>query len=81
MQLFDLVKPITDMTDEELLEHLRKIRHNRTVVRPAARKHAERSETKAVRKATKKRADGLDAVLGKLTEEERNALIKQLEGA
>ena len=34
MQLTDLVKPIEQCTDEELLERLRTIRNNRQIVTP-----------------------------------------------
>lgn len=46
MRLEDLVKPIDKQTDEELLARLRQIRHNRDMVRPAAKRHAKKAATK-----------------------------------
>lgn len=81
MQLLNLVKPLEQMTEDELLEHIRKMRHNRSIARPAAKRHSERAEVKTERKASKKRMNTLESALGQLTEAEREALIKQLEGA
>lgn len=75
MQLGDLVKKISDMTDDELLEMLRSIKHNRSVARPAHKAHIERAEKKTSRAKTKKAAD----LFGNLSEAERLELIKQLE--
>ena len=74
MQLGDLVKPISKMSNEELLEHLRAVRQRRTIERPAHRAHIERAEKKTARATSKKTSD----LFGKLNEEEREALIKQL---
>lgn len=49
MQLQDLFKRMEDMTDEELQERLRQVRHNRKTVRPAAKAHAKRSANKETR--------------------------------
>lgn len=46
MQLKDLVKPIDQMTDEELMERLRTVRNNRVTSRPAAKAHAKRAANK-----------------------------------
>lgn len=46
MQLENLFKPIGDLTDEELKQRLQEIRHNRETVRPAAKAHAKRTESK-----------------------------------
>lgn len=75
MQLKDLVKPISDMTNEELLEHLREVKQRRTVIRPAHQAHIDRAEKKTTRAKGKK----MDTVLGKLTDEERLKLIAQLQ--
>ena len=74
MQLTDLVKPLEDMSDEELLEQLRRARHNRSVVRPAAAKRVERAETKTKRAKTTKVGKLTDA----LSPAEKQALIDQL---
>ena len=81
MQLLNLVKTLEQMTEDELLEHVRKMRHNRSVIRPAARRHSERAETKATQKVSKKARNTLEAVMKQLSDAERDALIRQLEGA
>lgn len=75
MQLGDLVKPLSQMSDAELLEKLREVRNNRTVVRPAARAHVERAEKKVSRTRTKKASSLLES----LSPEERQRLIEQLQ--
>ena len=76
MQLKDLVKPISSMTDEELMERLREIRHRRSVERPAARARVERAE----KKETNKKLGALDKMLAGLSDAERQQLLAQLEG-
>ena len=75
MQLKDLVKPISEQTDEELRERLRGIRHNRTVVRPAAAKHVERTERKTSRRAL----SAIEKLLEQMSPEERVEFLKKLE--
>lgn len=74
MQLKDLVKPIDDMTDDELLEHLRQIKHRRAVIRPAHQAHVERAEKKVSQGRMKKTT----SLVAGLSEAERLALIAQL---
>lgn len=76
MQLQDLVKPIGEMTDEELGERLRALRHKRDVVRPAAKKHVER----AVKKGTQARVTKVADMFGNMSEAEKAELIKALGG-
>ena len=76
MQLNDIVKTLDQMTDKELLERVRELRHRRETIRPAAAKHVERSE----KKASQKKVTGVEKLLGVLTHEERQALIEQLGG-
>jgi len=74
MQLSDLVKPIDQMTDDELKESLRALRHRRTTERPAAAKHKAKAEKKeAAPKMTK-----VKNLLAGLSPEEMAALLKQL---
>lgn len=77
MQLKDIVKPIDQMTDEELLEHLRQIRHRRSVERPAARAKVERAEKKESRGKLSK----MDKMLAALSPEDRAKLIAELGGS
>ena len=76
MQLQDLVKPIDEMTDEELRARLREIRHKREVVRPAAKKHIERAKKKGAVTRINKTAE----LFAGMSEEEKAELIKALEG-
>lgn len=74
MQLKDLVKDIRTMTDEELQEHVRSIRHNKYVARPAAAKRRSDERKKTVRKTT----TAIDKVIDKMTPAQRAALIAEL---
>lgn len=74
MQLKDLVKPIEESTDEELLERLRTIRHNRNYVKPAAKTHAK----KRAKKGLQTKLNGLEAMLAALSDEDRAALLESL---
>ena len=74
MQLNDLVKPMEDMTDEELLERLRTIRHNRNTVRPAAKSHAKR----AAKKGQQARVSKVENILASLSDEQRQQLLLEL---
>lgn len=76
MQIHDLIKPIDQQNDDELLERLRALRHNRETLRPAARKIVER----AVKKTTKAKVTKAASLLDNLTEEQRLALIAKLGG-
>lgn len=75
MQMKDLVKTLSEMTDEEILERIRQQRQNRTIVRPAHRAHVERAQVKTKRAASKK----LTNLFEGMSPEDRAALIKQLE--
>lgn len=66
MQLQDLVKPIEESTDAELLERLAIIRNNRTTVRPAGAARAKR----AAGKGKQARVNKVDALLAMLSPEE-----------
>lgn len=76
MQLTDLIKPMDQMTDEELMERLRQIRHNRTTARPAAKAHAKR----AAKKGAQGRMSKVESLLDGLTDEQRAELIRELGG-
>lgn len=76
MQLKNLVKPLDQLTDEELHERLRQVRHNREVVRPAAAKRTERAETKKSRG----KVSAIEKLLAGLSDEDRAKLLSQLEG-
>ena len=75
MKIADLVKTVSSMTEDELVEHLRRIRHSRETVRPAAKRYIEKAETKASRG----RVAGVEKLLAGLSEVEREELLKQLE--
>lgn len=71
MQLKDLVKPLDQMSDEELMERLRVIRSNRVSIRPAAKAHAKR----ATKKGAAGRMNKVKDLLGGLSREELIALL------
>lgn len=75
MQLLDLIKPLEQMTDEELQEHLRRVRHNRDFIKPAAKNIVKR----AAKKTSNKSVSGADKLISGLSEEEKRALIMQLQ--
>lgn len=75
MQLKDLTKPIDQMTDEELMERLRVMRHNRTTVRPAAKAHAKR----AAKKGAQTRINKVDKLLEGLSREQVLALLGEMD--
>lgn len=74
MQTPELIKTLDQMTDDELLERLRTVRHNREVARPVAKKKADVAE----KKTSRKRVTDLDKLLAGMTEEERQQLINSL---
>jgi len=76
MQLEDVVKPLDKMSDEELLAHLREVRHRRDTVRTASATRA----GKAKGKAASKKLTGLANVMNAMSDEEREQLIAQLTG-
>lgn len=75
MQIYDLVRTLDKMSEEELLEHVRAMRHRRETIRPAAAKRVERAEKKTVQARSKKTADLVSA----MSEEERLKLIALLQ--
>lgn len=75
MQLKDLVKPIDQMDEDELMAHLRQVRHRRSVERPAQRAHIERAE----KKESKTRMSALDKLLAGMSDEDKAKLLAQLE--
>lgn len=76
MQLKNLVTTIEQMSDEQLHEHVRAMRHRREVVRPAAKRIVE----KAVKKTRTARDKKLDASVAALSDEDRAKLIALLGG-
>ncbi len=76
MQLSDLIKPLDDMTDDELREHLSKIRHSRTKAKPATVNR----EKRAAKKGATGRISKVDDLFGDMTPEEKAELIRQLGG-
>lgn len=75
MKLPALIRDIRKMSTEELREHVRKIRHNKYVVKPALQEH----KAKPVRQEGKRAMSKLDKLLRGMTDEQRAALIKELE--
>lgn len=74
MQMLDLIKPIDDMTDEELKEQLVALRHRRSVVRPAAAKKVK----KAADKGKTSRINKLAGLFDNLSDSDKQAMLKAL---
>jgi hypothetical protein len=73
MQLHDLVKPMEEMTDEELMERLRVVRNNRTTVRPAAQARAK----KAAKVGGQARINKVESLLKGMSREELLKLLQE----
>lgn len=76
MRLRDLTKDVSNMTDEELQAHVRQIRSNKYVVKPAVQKRVADVEKKERNTATRKTRDLFEG----MTIEEKAELLKLLEG-
>lgn len=74
MQLKNLIQPLDKMSDEELQERIREIRHNRTTIRPAAKAR----ESKTAKKGNVTRISKAESILATMTLEERKMMIEQL---
>lgn len=73
MQLKDLVKPISEQTDEELLERLRVVRNRRNFIKPAAESRKKRT----AKKGGQARINKAEALLELLSEEELRQLLQE----
>jgi len=76
MKLADLTRDIRKMTDAELREHVRSIRHSKYVERPATAARKQKAVKKTGNQATSK----LQKMLAGMSEAERLAIINALEG-
>ena len=77
MQLNDLYKPLSELTEDELKERIQKIRHNRTVERPAAKARTARA-AKVGKKGTTTRMNQLHAMLAAMSDEDKKALLASM---
>lgn len=76
MRLENLIKPMDDMSDAELMERLREIRHNRETARPAAAARQKRADSKG--KVSSKKVTQLETLLASLSPEDRLKLFEGL---
>lgn len=74
-QIYSLVKPLDEMSDEELREHLIQLRRRREVERPAAKA----IKQKAIEKKNKPKMSAAEKLLSSLSPEDLAALMKELE--
>lgn len=74
MQLPDLIKPISEQSDEELKERLFALRHRRDVERPAAQARKKQAEKKESNKAN----SAAEKLLGQLSPEELSELLRTI---
>lgn len=75
MKLSDLTKNLSNMTEEELLDHVKEIRNRKYIERPATKKREADAEKKEKNTAVR----GVQKVLGDMTAEDKAALLKLLE--
>jgi len=74
VQIHNLVKSLDQLSDDELLERLRQVRHNREVARPVAKRKA----ATAAKKETVARTKKMSKLLDGLSDDDRAKLIEQL---
>ena len=75
MRLNDLVKPIEEMSEDELHALLMDIRRRKTIERPATKARVQKAEKKEGRV----KVSSVEKMLAKLSPQEREELLKQLE--
>ena len=76
MRLNQLVKDLRKMSDAELLERIRKMRHNKYVEKPAVAARKEKPQRQESNRATMK----VNRMMRDMSNTDREALIKLLEG-
>lgn len=76
MRLSDLTRNMSNMSDDELREHVRQMRHNKNVVKPAHVKRVQEVE----KKESKHRVSKVDKAVAGMSATERAQLLLLLEG-
>ncbi len=71
MRLEDLFSPIRNLSDDELKDRIRQIRHNREVARPVAKKVVAKQE----KRENNKNVSALEKLLSKMSPEEIQTLL------
>ncbi len=74
MKLSDLLKNMSNMTEDQLREHVRSMRHTKNVAKPAKAKH----EADVVKKETRKKTSAVDKLLKDMSDADKAALLKLL---
>lgn len=74
VQLHSLIKPIEEMTDEELKQRLFDIRHRREVLKPVARNKIKKAE----KKESNKKVSAAEKLLAGLSPEQLELLLKEI---
>lgn len=75
MRLSDLTKNLSNMSQEELLAHVRQIRDNKYVVKPAVQKRVADVEKKVKNTGIR----SMDKMIDGMTDEQKLALLKSLQ--
>ena len=75
MKLQDITKDLSRMTDDELREHVKYIRHNKYVAKPAKAKRTQEFENKE----TRKKVSTIDKLLANMSDDEKAQLLLSLE--
>ena len=76
MQTNQLIKPIDQCSNDELMERLRTVRHSREVARPVAKAKAAKVE----KKTSRVKMSAMDKLLDGMSDEEKQKLLAQLTG-
>lgn len=76
MQLKDLTKRVTEMSDEQLKAHIQEIRHNKYVAKPAVQKR----KADIVKKEHNRQTSTVNKLVGGMSDAEKAALIQLLGG-
>jgi len=76
MRLSDLTKNLSNMSEDELREHVRQMRHNKNVAKPAREKRIQEVE----KKESKHRTSKIDKVVAGMSTIEKAQLLLLLEG-
>lgn len=75
-RLSDLTKNLSNMSEQDLMAHVQNIRHNKYIAKPAVKKR--QADVEKAEKNTQVR--GANKAIAKMSEAEKLALLKLLEG-
>lgn len=77
-QIIDLIKPIEDMSDDELRQKLIDLRHRRETIRPSAAHHKEKAVKKLKKVKSSKEVKAAKSAIAGMTSEQIELLLKEM---